>query len=300
MNSAIEWTDTTWNPVTGCDKVSPGCKHFYAERMSRRLKAMGQERYSDGFKLTVHHDALDLPLHWRRPRRIFINSMSDLFHKDVPSEFIQGVFAVMGEAFWHQFQVLTKRADRLAEIGPSLPWHSNVWMGVNVENNDYAWRIDSLRQTAAQIKFLSLEPLLGPLPDLDLAAMDWVIVGGESGPKARPMNVDWVREIRDRCVSASVLFSSSNEVERTRRQVGLWTGACGIGCLYTRARRQNCFTARSTELEESAQYGEDEMPQRSPRRFRREANPRDEDSALVDQKGTTAATRLGEGCCAEP
>ncbi len=205
-NSAIEWTDTTWNPVTGCDKVSPGCKHCYAERMSRRLKAMGQERYRDGFNLAVHHEALDSPLHWRKPRRIFVNSMSDLFHKGVSLEFIQDVFAVMGEAPWHQFQILTKRADRLAEISPLLSWHSNVWMGVSVENNEYAWRADCLRHTDAQTKFLSLEPLLGPIPDLDLASIDWVIVGGESGPGARPVDAEWVRDIRDRCVSASIHF----------------------------------------------------------------------------------------------
>jgi protein gp37 len=174
--------------------------------MSERLQAMGQEKYLDGFKLTLHHDTLELPLTWRKPRRIFLNSMSDLFHKDVPMEFIQKVFAVVGEASWHRFQILTKRADRLPELSPGLCWHPNLWMGVSVENNDYVWRIDCLRQTGAHTKFLSLEPLLGPISELDLTSIDWVIVGGESGPKARPIEADWVRAIRERCVTASVPF----------------------------------------------------------------------------------------------
>jgi len=204
--SAIEWTESTWNPLTGCTKISPGCKHCYAERMARRLKAMGQPNYANGFKLTMHEDALELPLRWKKPQTIFVNSMSDLFHEDVPDGFILSVFDVMRRASWHRFQVLTKRSERLAEISQSLPWAANIWMGVSVENADYAFRIDHLRQTGAHIKFLSLEPLLGPLPQLDLSGMDWVIVGGESGPGARPMDREWVIDIQRQCQGAGVPF----------------------------------------------------------------------------------------------
>ena len=204
--SAIEWTESTWNPVTGCTKISPGCKHCYAERMSIRLKAMGQPNYVNGFQLTVHEHVLEMPLRWKRPQTIFVNSMSDLFHKGVPLEFISKVFDVMVRASHHRFQVLTKRSKRLLDLSPKLPWPSNVWMGVSVENSDYLFRIDHLRQKDAHIKFVSFEPLLGPIHDLDLEGIDWVIVGGESGPKARPMDPDWVREIRDRCLSAKVPF----------------------------------------------------------------------------------------------
>jgi protein gp37 len=204
--SSIEWTESTWNPITGCNKVSPGCKHCYAERMAKRLQAMGQPNYANGFKLTMHDHALEIPLHWKTPQTIFVNSMSDLFHKDVPLEFIQRVFAVMHQANWHRFQVLTKRSERLLELAPQLTWTSNIWMGVSVENGDYIHRIDHLRQTGAQIKFLSLEPLLGPLSNLNLEGIDWVIVGGESGPGARPMSPSWVMEIRDQCLAAQVPF----------------------------------------------------------------------------------------------
>ncbi len=204
--SSIEWTESTWNPITGCNKVSPGCKHCYAERMAIRLQAMGQPNYANGFKLTMHDHMLEMPLHWKTPQTIFVNSMSDLFHKDIPLEFIQRVFAVMHQANWHRFQVLTKRSERLLELAPQLTWTSNIWMGVSVENADYAYRIDHLRQTGAQIKFLSLEPLLGPLPNMNLKEIDWVIVGGESGPGARPMNPSWVTEIRDQCLTAQVPF----------------------------------------------------------------------------------------------
>ncbi len=204
--SAIEWTESTWNPITGCNKVSPGCKHCYAERMALRLQAMGQPNYANGFKLTMHDHMLEMPLHWKTPQTIFVNSMSDLFHKDIPLEFIQRVFAVMHQANWHRFQVLTKRSERLLELAPQLTWTSNIWMGVSVENADYAYRIDHLRQTEAQIKFLSLEPLLGPLPNMNLKEIDWVIVGGESGPGARPMNPSWATEIRDQCLTAQVPF----------------------------------------------------------------------------------------------
>jgi len=204
--SAIEWTEATWNPVTGCSKISPGCRHCYAERMARRLQAMGQPNYVNGFEVTVHEHMLNAPLGWRRPRVVFVNSMSDLFHERVPLAFIRRVFEVMRRASWHTFQVLTKRSERLAEVAPVLDWPANVWMGVSIENADYAWRADDLRSTGACVKFLSLEPLLGPLPGLDLDGIDWAIVGGESGPKARPMREEWVLDIREQCVSAGVPF----------------------------------------------------------------------------------------------
>jgi protein gp37 len=204
--TSIEWTEATWNPLTGCTKISPGCQHCYAERMAKRLQGMGQANYVNGFKLTLHEHMLDVPLRWRKPRHIFVNSMSDLFHKDVPEEFIQRAFDVMRRASWHTFQVLTKRSERLAKLSPRIDWPDNVWMGVSVERADYTFRIDHLRQTTAKVRFLSLEPLLGPLPDLDLEGVDWVIVGGESGPGARPMQEQWVQDIRDQCVEADVPF----------------------------------------------------------------------------------------------
>ena len=205
-NSSIEWTEATWNPVTGCDKVSPGCANCYAERMAGRLLAMGQANYANGFALTLQPHMLEAPLKWRKPQRIFVNSMSDLFHVDVPAAFVQSVFSVMGRASWHEYQVLTKRSDRLLELDRHLPWMQQIWMGVSVENLRFTDRIDHLRQTHAQVKFLSLEPLLGPLPNLDLRGIDWVIVGGESGPRARPMNPDWAMDIRDQCRTAGVGF----------------------------------------------------------------------------------------------
>ncbi len=205
-NSKIEWTEATWNPVTGCTKISPGCKHCYAERLAKRLQAMGVKKYANGFRVTLHPDVLDIPLHWRKPRMIFVNSMSDLFHDEVPLTFIQRVFGTMQRAHWHTFQVLTKRAERLAHLAPHLPWPRNVWMGVSVENERYKYRIDLLRQVPAAVRFLSLEPLLGPLPELDLRGIHWVIVGGESGPGARPMRPEWVTDIRDQCLAAGVPF----------------------------------------------------------------------------------------------
>lgn len=204
--SAIEWTESTWNPLTGCDKISPGCDHCYAERLSLRLKAMGQRKYADGFQLTIHEQVLNDPLSWKKPQRIFVNSMSDLFHRDVPESFILQVFDVMRRASWHQFQVLTKRSQRLATMSPLIAWPENTWMGVSVESENYAFRIDHLRQTGATVKFLSIEPLLGPLSHLDLRKIDWVIVGGESGPGARPLKEEWVTEIRDQCLAAGVPF----------------------------------------------------------------------------------------------
>lgn len=213
MTTKIEWVKNpdgtrgkTWNPLTGCTKISPGCAHCYAERMALRLQAMGQPNYVNGFKLTVHEHMLELPLNWRKPRMIFVNSMSDLFHEDVPSEFIQRVFDVMRRASWHTFQVLTKRSRRLLELDQEIDWPPNVWMGVSVENQDYVFRIEHLERTDAGIKFLSLEPLLGPLPALNLRGIDWVIVGGESGPGARPIAEEWVVGIRDQCRAANVPF----------------------------------------------------------------------------------------------
>lgn len=206
VRSSIEWTESTWNPITGCTKISPGCKNCYAERMALRLKAMGQPNYVNGFNLTLHPHALKLPLTWKKPQMIFVNSMSDLFHESVPMEFIQNVFDVMRDASWHTFQVLTKRSKRLIEIDKIIDWPDNVWTGVSVENSDYLYRIDHLRKTHVQIKFLSLEPLLGTMPNLNLRDIDWVIVGGESGPGARSANELWIKDIRDKCISANVPF----------------------------------------------------------------------------------------------
>ncbi len=205
-DSKIEWTDATWNPVTGCHKVSPGCKLCYAERLARRLKATGMVKYRNGFAVTTHPDTLEIPLRWRKPRTIFVNSMSDLFHGQIPDRFIRDVFAVMEQAHWHRYQVLTKRPERVAALNPQLPWPAQIWLGVSVESARYSHRIDLLRQTGAAVKFLSLEPLLAPLPALNLDGIDWVIVGGESGPGARPMQADWARDIRDQCAAARVPF----------------------------------------------------------------------------------------------
>ncbi len=204
--SAIEWTESTWNPVTGCTKISPGCKFCYADRMAHRLQAMGQENYRNGFRLTLQPHMLRKPLQWKKPQMIFVNSMSDLFHKSVPIEYIHEVFDVMRRAHWHQFQVLTKRADRLARLSQEIAWPTNVWMGVSVENEKSLLRVDLLRQTEASIRFLSLEPLLGPLPNMDLSDIDWVIVGGESGPGARRIAEQWVVDIRDQCKLAGTPF----------------------------------------------------------------------------------------------
>jgi protein gp37 len=204
--SGIEWTESTWNPVTGCTKLSSGCRHCYAERMAKRLQAMGHPNYARGFDVALHEHMLEVPLKWTKPRMIFVNSMSDLFHEDVPLQFIQRVFSTMRRAPHHTFQVLTKRSARLAKLDHEINWPDNVWMGVTVENRSCCFRIDHLRQSHARVKFLSLEPLLGPLPDLDLEGIDWVIVGGESGPGARPLALDWVTEIRDRCLDVDVPF----------------------------------------------------------------------------------------------
>lgn len=202
----IEWTESTWNPVTGCTKVSPGCLNCYAERMTRRLQAMGQPNYKHGFNVAVHSRSLQQPLALKKPQMIFVNSMSDLFHDKVPAEFILRVFDVMDKAFWHTYQILTKRADRLIEMDALIDWPDNVWMGVSVEASEYKNRIETLKRCGAKVKFLSCEPLLGSLGKLDLKGIDWVIAGGESGPGARPVDPEWVEEIRDQCLKAKVPF----------------------------------------------------------------------------------------------
>jgi protein gp37 len=206
VKSAIEWTDSTWNPVTGCTKVSPGCKHCYAETFAERWRGTPGHHFEQGFDLRLWPERVDLPLTWKKPRTIFVNSMSDLFHEKVPLAFIQRVFQTMEKAHWHTFQILTKRSEILAELAPELPWPPNVWMGVSIETAKYLGRADQLRQVPAAVRFLSLEPLLGPLGTLDLSGIDWVIVGGESGPCARLIEAKWVREIRKQCRAADVPF----------------------------------------------------------------------------------------------
>lgn len=215
QKSDIEWTDATWNPTTGCDQTSPGCDNCYALTLAKRLKAMGSERYQNdgdprtsgpGFKLTMHDDVIDAPRRWKHPRLVFVNSMSDLFHEDVTEDFIKRVFAVMSETPQHTYQVLTKRTKRLKRIAPKLDWPPNVWMGASVESAAYRFRIEHLRGVPAAVRFVSAEPLLGPLGDVDLDGIDWVIAGGESGPRARPMDIAWGRDLRDQCVDQGVKF----------------------------------------------------------------------------------------------
>ena len=205
-NSHIEWTEATWNPVTGCTKISAGCKNCYAERLSIRLQLMGNERYQNGFRLTLHKDVVDLPRSWRSGRMIFVNSMSDLFHRDVPLEFIERVFQTMRECPQHVFQILTKRSERLQKLATQIDWPSNVWIGVSVENAAVLSRVDDLRIVPAAVRFLSCEPLIGSLAGIDLRGIHWVIVGGESGPHARTMNIQWVREIFRECRKQKVPF----------------------------------------------------------------------------------------------
>jgi protein gp37 len=205
-SSSIEWTEMTWNPSTGCNKISAGCKYCYAEVMALRLQAMGVDKYKDGFKLRIHEDALNIPYSWKSPKVVFVNSMSDLFHKDVPLSFIQKVFAVMNDNPQHVFQVLTKRADVLLNYNKVLNWTHNIWMGVSVENEKVVDRIDLLRKVSARVKFLSCEPLIGPLQNMDLAGIDWVIVGGESGRAPRPMKEEWALDIMDQCQRSGVKF----------------------------------------------------------------------------------------------
>ena len=205
-HSHIEWTEATWNPVTGCTKISAGCKNCYAERLALRLQAMGNQRYKRGFRVTLHADVVDLPQRWKTPRRIFVNSMSDLFHPDVPLWFIRRVFKTMVECPQHTFQVLTKRSDRLEKLSVKLPWPTNVWMGVSVEDARVFRRIDDLRRVPAAVRFLSCEPLIGSLAGIDLDGIHWIIVGGESGPHSRSMNIEWVREIFRECRKQKVPF----------------------------------------------------------------------------------------------
>lgn len=202
----IGWAEESWNPTTGCTKISPGCAHCWAERMAWRLQGMGQPRYARGFQVTTHEDLLEKPLHWAKPRLVYVSFMGDLFHDAVPGEFIHRVFHVMARSPRHRFHVLTKRPERLASMSARLPWPVNVWAGATVEDGAHRSRADHLRKTGAAVKFLVLEPLLGPVDALDLDSIDWVIVGGESGPGARPMHIDWARSIRDQCLAAGVPF----------------------------------------------------------------------------------------------
>jgi len=219
-NSSIEWTEATWNPVTGCSKISAGCRHCYAETLARRLKAMGQPNYVNGFVPTLHERMLDLPRQWKQSRAVFVNSMSDLFHDDVPDEFILRVFDTMFRVDRHRYQLLTKRSDRLRQLSLSLPWQPHIWMGVTVESPDYVNRIDDLRATGARVKFLSIEPMLGLMPNLNLRDIDWVIVGGESGPQARPIELEWVLDIRDQCRRSGVAFFFKQWGGRNKKKTG--------------------------------------------------------------------------------
>lgn len=228
-NSAIEWTEVTWNPVTGCDRVAAGCDNCYALALAKRLKAMGAEKYQNdgdprtsgpGFGVTAHPRALTQPYRWRTPKVVFVNSMSDLFHAKVPLDFVKQVFEVIERTPQHTYQVLTKRSARLPKIADKLTWPSNLWMGVSVENADHLNRVDHLRQVPAAVRFLSCEPLLGPLKSLDLDGIGWVITGGESGPRARPLDPGWVREIRDNCVDAGVPYFHKQWGGRTPKQHG--------------------------------------------------------------------------------
>lgn len=206
VKSNIEWTDSTWNPVTGCTKVSPGCKHCYAETFSERWRGIPGHHFEQGFELRFWPGRLDLPLRWKKPRKVFVNSMGDPFHEEIPLSFIKEIFQTMGKASWHTFQILTKRAERLAELIKELDWTPNVWTGVSIENAEYLWRARHLRLIPATVKFISFEPLLGPIGILDLTGIDWVVVGGESGPGARPIDATWVREIREQCLTQGVPF----------------------------------------------------------------------------------------------
>ncbi len=218
--SAIEWTDATWNPVTGCTEVSPGCDHCYARTFAERFRGVPGHHFERGFDLVLRPDRLETPLSWKRPRRVFVNSMSDLFHPDVPDEYIHRVFETMATADWHVFQVLTKRSRRLARLAPHLPSKSHIWLGVSIESNAFAWRADQLRAAPAQVRFISAEPLLGPLDTLSLEGISWVITGGESGPGARSCDPDWVRAIRDRCVAAGIAFFHKQWGGRTPKTGG--------------------------------------------------------------------------------
>ncbi|NVJ46754.1 MAG: phage Gp37/Gp68 family protein [Cytophagia bacterium] len=218
--SKIEWTELTWNPTTGCTKISQGCKFCYAEVMSKRLHAMGVDKYKDNFKVRTHESALDIPYKWKKSKMVFVNSMSDLFHPEVPLEFIQKVFKTMRDNPQHVFQILTKRSERLAELDSELKWSHNIWMGVSVEDQRVEHRIDDLRKSNAKVKFLSLEPLIGPLPNLNLDKIDWVIVGGESGHKPRPIESDWVLDIQEQCQKSEVAFFFKQWGGKNKKKAG--------------------------------------------------------------------------------
>ncbi len=241
--TAIEWTDATWNPVTGCTQVSPGCDHCYALAFAERFRGVPGHPYEQGFELRLWPERLEIPLKWKRPRRIFVNSMSDLFHRDVPDEYIHRVFDVMVRADWHVYQILTKRSRRLAKLGQELPWRPHIWAGVSIETDRYVWRADHLRQVPAHVRFISAEPLLGPLNNLNLDGIHWLIAGGESGLHHRPCDPDWVRALRDRCVSSGVAFFFKQWGGRTPKAGGrlldgrtwdelpelrMWPLACGL------------------------------------------------------------------------
>lgn len=218
--SSIEWTEMTWNPTTGCSKISQGCKNCYAEVMSRRLQAMGVEKYKDNFAVRTHESALNDPYKWKGSKIVFVNSMSDLFHPDIPVDFIKRVFAVMNDLPQHIFQVLTKRSGRLAELSPLLDWTPNIWMGTSVEDEQVMFRINELRQCGAETRFLSLEPLIGPLPNMNLDGIGWAIVGGESGHRARPMEKDWVIDIKEQCLAAEVPFFFKQWGGKNKKKAG--------------------------------------------------------------------------------
>ncbi len=218
--SSIEWTEMTWNPTTGCDKLSAGCKFCYAETMTKRLKGMGQEKYSEGFKFRIHPSTLLIPYTWKKPQLVFVNSMSDLFHKDIPLEYVQRVFKVMNDTPQHTYQVLTKRGEVLEQYAPFLNFTVNIWIGVSIEDDRVLSRIDHLRRIDAKVRFLSLEQLIGPLPTLDLTNIHWVIVGGESGFKARVMLEEWVEEIREQCVIAKVPFFFKQWGGKNKKEAG--------------------------------------------------------------------------------
>ena len=254
--SGIEWTETTWNPTTGCDRTSPGCDNCYALALAKRLKAMGQPKYRNdgdprtsgpGFALTLHPDTLDTPYSWRTPRLVFLNSMSDLFHPDVPLDFIRQVFEVMAATSQHTYQILTKRSRRLLNLSAELDWPENVWMGVSVETERYAFRIDHLRQVGAKVRFVSAEPLLGPLPDVDLTNIDWLIAGGESGPGARPMDEEWVRDLRDQCGIAGVAFFFKQWGGRTPKANGRRLDSVHHDAMPSRLRQPHSGNRASSE-----------------------------------------------------
>lgn len=253
--SAIEWTEATWNPVTGCTKVSPGCAHCYAETFAERWRGVAGHPYEQGFDLRLWPSRLEQPLRWKRPRMIFVNSMSDLFHEDIPDAYVAQVFAVMGQARQHTFQILTKRHERLATLAPRLPWHSNVWMGVTIENRRFVKRADCLRTVPAAVRFISAEPLLGPLEGLRLDGIDWLIAGGESGHKHRRCDPDWVRDLRDRCELEHVAFFFKQWGGRTSKSGGRVLDGLTLGAMPTPRSRGRDGRARASDRLGAAHEG---------------------------------------------